>query len=118
MGRKSKLTPDIQQQIVTLLKEGHFVEVICKYIGVSYVTYYEWIKKGEAQSSGKYTDFVKAIQEAESKAEMILLSKVDDPKYVLERRFGKRWGKKVEVSGDQDNPIHISVNFIAPKEVK
>ena len=114
MGRKSKLTPELQQEIIHRLVEGHFIEIICKANHIADSSYYEWLKKGEKQTSGKYHDFWEAIQEAEAKAEMNLFDKVDDPKWVLERRFGKRWAKKdkVEVTGEDGKELTIQVQYV------
>lgn len=47
-GRKSKLTPTLQKQIVKLLQQGNSVEDVCSQIGISDRTYYNWRERGEA----------------------------------------------------------------------
>jgi transposase len=46
-GRPSKLTPELQAEIILLLKAGNFVETACNNVGINKSTFYDWIKKGE-----------------------------------------------------------------------
>lgn len=47
-GRKSKLTPALQKQIVKLLEQGNSVEDVCSQVGITDRTYYNWREKGES----------------------------------------------------------------------
>lgn len=47
-GRKSKLTPALQKQIVKLLEQGNSVEDVCSQIDITDRTYYNWRERGEA----------------------------------------------------------------------
>lgn len=46
-GRKSKLTPALQKQIVKLLEQGNSVEDVCSQIDITDRTYYNWRERGE-----------------------------------------------------------------------
>ena len=47
MGRKTKLTPEIQETICNWLKLGYYQEDAAVMVGISPSTYYEWMKRGE-----------------------------------------------------------------------
>lgn len=47
MGRKLKLTPELQEQIVDALAAGAYASTACEYVGLSEATYYRWLQLGE-----------------------------------------------------------------------
>lgn len=59
VGRKSKLTPELQQEIVDNLTLGCTVRDVCELAGISQETYFQWVKKPE---------FSEAITQAQAKA--------------------------------------------------
>lgn len=70
MGRKSKLTPEVQQKIVTTLLQGGTASMSYRLAGVSRDTYYGWLSRGKGQNQGIYWDFARAVEEAEAAAQM------------------------------------------------
>jgi hypothetical protein len=46
-GRKTKLTPELQEQLVDALAAGAYAETACDYVGISTTTYYRWLQLGE-----------------------------------------------------------------------
>lgn len=48
-GRKSKLSEDIQNTIVTAIRAGNYVETAAEFAGISKTTFYEWKRRGEAR---------------------------------------------------------------------
>jgi IS30 family transposase len=52
-GRPSKLTPELQAEIILLIKMGNFVEVVCETVGINKSTFYDWIKKGKNSNHPK-----------------------------------------------------------------
>ncbi|MDP3065449.1 MAG: IS630 transposase-related protein [Methanobacteriaceae archaeon] len=50
MGRPTKLTQEIQDEIVEYLKTGNYVETACQLAGIATSTYYEWLKKADKSS--------------------------------------------------------------------
>ena len=69
-GRKGRLTLSRQKKICEAIRAGNFLSVAVKYAGVCKATVYGWINKGEAAKSGRYFEFVNALRQAESEAEM------------------------------------------------
>jgi len=104
-GRPSKLTPELQQKLVDAIRTGNYYSAACAYAGVSYKVFRDWMIRGEAQESGKYCDFRKAITRAESEAEVrtVALWQKAIPEdwraaqMFLERRHPDRWGKREKV---------------------
>ena len=48
-GRKSKLSEDIQNTIVTAIKGRKLRETAVEFAGISKTTFYEWKRRGEAR---------------------------------------------------------------------
>lgn len=124
MGRKTILNPQLQSRIVEGLRLGNYVEDVCKAVGISKQTYYDWRKKGENGES-PYVEFLDAVEEAEADAITDALETVKFAAKVnkdwraaawfLERRHAK-WAKqeKVEVAGNV--PIEIEIKW--PDEIR
>lgn len=115
-GRPTKLTPEIQQQIVALLRNGNYVETVCDYVGISKETFYDWLRRGEVggQRNTIYVEFSDAAKKAISAAETVALSEIrqgvdnwQSRAWFLERRHRERWGNKqaVEHTGKDGGPI-------------
>lgn len=117
MGRPTKLTPEVQQRIVQAIQMGATYELACKYGGVSYDAFNEWRNKGDAASTGVYRQFCDAINDAEGKAAVSWLAKIEKAAtdgawqaaaWKLERRYPHDYGKQVqEISGPNGNPVPI-----------
>jgi transposase len=114
VGRPTKFTKEVQDQLYQLIKEGNYFDTSCKIAGISYSTFREWIIKGEQDGKGKFFDFSEAIKKAEAEAEakrveMILKAgMIQDWKanaWYLERKYPDRWGKvdRLEASVKSEN---------------
>jgi transposase-like protein len=49
-GRKTKLSPALQRQIIKLLKQGNTVEDVCNQVDISKTSFYAWRARGEVIS--------------------------------------------------------------------
>jgi transposase len=111
-GRPTKLTPEVQERIVTALRAGNYRETASRHAGISYMTFRRWEMKGEAVKSRKFCEFCEAIKKAEADAEvrdLELISKAAEEQWQaaawkLERKYPQRWGRrdatKLELSGE------------------
>jgi len=64
MGRKTKLTPEIQETICNWLKLGYYQEDAAIMAGIAPSTYYDWLKKGAEEDSRQ--DEIKALGDENS----------------------------------------------------
>ena len=67
MGRRSKLTPEIIEEIAGYISEGLMDKDAFALADVSKSKFYEWLKKGEEQRSGNFRDFSDAVKNARIK---------------------------------------------------
>ena len=103
LGRRCKLTPELQEKVCDVIRKGNYIEVACGYVGINAATYYNWMKKGRAEKSGKFLDFLNAVKKAEESAEVMYLDEIRKASstswqaaaWYLERKYPDRWGRKL-----------------------
>ena len=109
--RPTKLTPEVQDEILTNIKLGMHIEPACLAANITEQTYYNWLKWGKEQTEGIYHDFFESLKIAQGFAEKYHLEQLDCEEkgwqrhaWVLERRFRDRWGRaeKLEIT-NKDN---------------
>ena len=64
MGRKTKLTPEIQDTICNWLKLGYYQEDAAVMAGIAPSTFYDWLKKGAEEDSKQ--EQIKALGSGDS----------------------------------------------------
>jgi transposase len=112
-GRKTRLTPERQDRICTLVRAGHYKRTAAQQAGIEERTLYQWYAKGDPAHPlhrRKYAQFRQALDKAEAESEVVLLDtvlKTNDPRMALEvlkRRFPTRWGDRtrLEHTGETD----------------
>ena len=102
MGRPTKLNPARQERIVSAISEGCHYKTACALAGVSYDSFYDWMKRGKAATSGLHYEFYTAVKLAEAEAEVRLVSQwyAQTPTSweacarFLARRFPERWAPR------------------------
>src|SRR5437763_3094084 len=66
------LTPEVQQQIVALVRAGGFPHVAAVAAGVPVKTFEYWLRCGRAKKPQQlYRDFLEAIQQAQAQARLV-----------------------------------------------
>ena len=101
-GRKTKLTPELQDKIVSAIRAGNYAMVAAEYAGISTTTFYRWLQQGAEAKSGIYKDFRDAVKKAESDAEVravAIIQKHMEGNWqaamtYLERKHPNRWGRR------------------------
>jgi len=68
-GRPERLTDELQEDIVQLLRAGNYIETAASAAGVSKRSLYAWMRKGSRQKSGKYREFLHAVKKAMGEGE-------------------------------------------------
>ena len=126
-GRKTKLTPELQDKIEKALSAGNYVETACAYAGISVATFYNWLNEARKDDAEPiYVEFLEATERARAVSEMRNVQIVqnaamgDDDKdpdwraasWFLERAFPRKWGRqeRVELSGAEGGPINVNVD--------
>ena len=123
-GRPSKLTPELQAEIILLIKMGNFVETTCGTVGINKYTYYDWMKKGKNSNhpKNKYKKFQEAVEQAMAQSEardVALITKQSKyhwraAAWMLLRKHPDKWGKKkyedfdLDINKLDENPAIIS----------
>lgn len=100
-GRPSKLTPEIQRDIVDLVKTGNYFETAANACGIGNSTARRWLYDGARQKTGKYRRFRDAVVKAEAFAEASAVSRIRQhgakvwqaEAWYLERRMPRKWGR-------------------------
>jgi transposase-like protein len=126
-GAPTKLTPEVQAEIVRNLAGGCYIETACAVAGIGTSTYYRWMQWAE-EGLEPYAGFRDAVREAEHKAELRALAIImregeKDPKHLewwLERKFNDRWGRKdsikQEVTGTGGAPMQVIIRGFTDAE--
>lgn len=110
MGRRTKLTPEIQRIIVEGLGRGMWAKDAATLAGVGERTFYRWMQRGENEPGSIYGRFRQAIKEADAACQAQALAAVQRAAladtwqaaaWLLERRHGfvRRDRPEVRVGG-------------------
>jgi len=132
-GRKTLLTPERQQAIITMLEAGGYIDDACEAVGVDPSTYYKWLKRGkdeeERLNAGldpdpKHTlffEFFQAVRKANAEGVMSHILNIDHhakdgtwqaSAWILERKQPHKWGRRdrTEHTGEGGGPIQVNVS--------
>ncbi len=86
-GRKSKLTPDVEQQIVVYIRSGAFDWVAAQAAGIGRTTFYRWMQAGET-GEDPYGSFYTAVREARAVARVAAEMEVRNNNPLAWLRYG------------------------------
>lgn len=126
-GRKTLLNEELIEEAEKLLKEGHYVQTLCRYFGITEQTWYNWVNKGEqykdlteeekanTPNAYLYVDFFEAVKRGSARGEMDALNVIHEHSKVkwqaaawfLERRFRDRWGRVNQDEGGEQNKAQL-----------
>jgi transposase-like protein len=56
-GRRTKLTPEIQDRIYASLRAGNYACVAARLAGIAESTFYDWLEQGKRARSGRFSEF-------------------------------------------------------------
>ncbi len=108
-GPKLKLTPDVQEKIVSLLRAGNYVETAAACAGIHKDTFYEWMKRG-AKGEEPFAELAaavhKALADGEARDVAVIFQASKEQwqaaAWRLERRFPDKWSRndRVKVDGN------------------
>ena len=119
MGRKKKLTPEMQKNICNFIAHGIPLGHAANVAGISSTTFYDWYRKGENAKSGRYYDFYVAVEKAKSQAVALRLDNIrkagEDGNWQadawwLERIDPDNFAKKNFINMESEN-TNLNFNF-------
>ena len=111
-GRPSKaLDAKMVKALTDLLRAGAMIDAACAAVGISRTSFFDWMKRGQADKSGIYNDFADAVKKALADAENSLVAGIRNAgttqwqamAWLLERRFRERWSR--DLPGSETRPI-------------
>ena len=122
MARKSKLTEELIQEAHDLVAEGNYIKDVYPIFGIGEVTWYRWLREGEAAKSGLKRQFWQAIKKAEKEAIIknvgIIQKAAEEGNWQaaawwLERKYFQDWGRKdkVDLASDKDG-FKIIIEYV------
>lgn len=128
-GRPTKLTAELQEEMVSIIRGGNYVETACAFVGITKETFYQWLRRAAKErerlsknprfrmkeSEAIYVEFSDAIKKAQSQAEIrdvLIIGKAAEHTWQaaawrLERKFPAKWGRgrREDDELDQGGPI-------------
>lgn len=130
MARTSKLTPELQAQIVKDVSLGVTFRDAALAAGVEEATFYNWMKWGKEQKKGLYFEFFKSVRSAESVARknftLVITKAAQDNDWRAALEYLKRhdrttWGDNVDVTAQntdaEPSRVFIPADMLAPSFV-
>ena len=98
MPRQTKLTPDLQERILNMIRLGNYRNVAAQAVGIAPETFSRWMSRPH----DPYRQFRQAVEQAEAMAEVSMVALIakaarDDPKYALQylaRKAPERWAQR------------------------
>lgn len=120
MGRPTKLTPELQADLVRALASGAYIEAACQYVGIPPQTYYRWMANGaEDDAPDNYREFREAVEKARSAVTLRMAGRVlaaaDDGTWQagawwLERSHPDQYGRRTNLAGPNGGAIEVKTD--------
>ena len=132
MGRHTKLTPQIQKEICDTIRATGCKRDAALLAGITEGTLYNWVNRGKQAKSGKYLEFLKAIEKAELQFKNSLVASIrksgrGDPErgikpqwqanaWLLERMYPEEFAerKRIDVGNADGKPFRIEEIYVLP----
>lgn len=114
MGRPTKLTPELQAQIVKDIGDGAYDWIAAQAAGIAPSTFWRWMQLGE-KGNHTYSEFCKEVKQARAKARVKAEAKVFKSNPFAWLRYGPGrdrpgepgWTDSVELNGSEERPLHV-----------
>jgi hypothetical protein len=118
-GRPTKLTPELTQLICENIELGLSYDLSSQAVGISRVTFSDWMKNGAAGTEERFIDFYNAVKAAEATCAKNCLTRIRSQAesgslaadtWLLERRYHEDYGRKdnFNIKSKSEN---LNVNF-------
>ena len=120
MGRPTKLTPELQADLVRALASGAYIEAACTYVGIDDGTYRRWMAKGaEEDAPEEFRAFRVAVEKARSAVTLRMAGRIlaaaDDGTWQagawwLERSHPDQYGRRTNLAGPNGGAIEVKTD--------
>jgi len=117
MGRPTKLTPELQAELIRAIGSGAFIEAACDYVGIDPGTYHRWMTKGAEEDAPEvYREFREAVKKARAAVALLMAGRIlaaaDDGTWQagawwLERSHPDQYGRRTNLAGPNGGAIEI-----------
>ena len=118
MPRPSKFNPARAARVLAAIADGNHKHVAARLAGVHPETVSNWLKRGEAASTGVFAEFFDGFTRAEAAAEAKAIRAWQEAisqdwraaRDFLARRFPERWAdrSRVELTGRDGGPVRTA----------
>ena len=128
-GHPTKLTPAVQEKILTALVSGNYRNVAAQWADIAPETFSRWMERGEKEPESPYGLFRQAVLKAEARAHVravnrILKAAEKDAKHAqwwLARKYPKEWAEKPRVQvegvpGGAPIPVEVVLRDVTTEE--
>jgi transposase len=114
MARPTKLTPEVQEIIVSALKLGASKKKACQYAGITEKSFYEWLQRAERDEQ-PYREFSEQIEKAEADHYVRALAQIETAArsgtwqasaWKLERKYPEEWGRTIQEQKVTGHVVH------------
>ena len=125
-GRRAKLTPELQHQILSFVRAGSYDWIAAEAAGISKTTFYRWMRQGEDAGSGIYHDFRQEVRQARAQARVAAEAEVrrDNPLAWLRYGPGRErpgepgWTESREILGQDGGPVKITLDLGGSRQLE
>lgn len=125
---KTKLNPTIKKQIGDNITLGMPLKFAAEAAGISEVTFYNWMNRGESESKGQFFEFHEYIKECQSKAVQLHLKLITKAAtegawqasaWILERRHPEEFGRreKIEMDANLKHSGELDLNTLTDEQL-
>lgn len=124
-SNEHKLTPELFDTFVRLVKMGNYYIACCNAVGIRYETFRSWMKMGDASPDPEniYRLFYLAVREADAYAEVYAVSAWKKhfhhdyraARDFLARRYPSRWAEQQRITVAVDNELQRMLEALQGK---
>lgn len=125
---KTKLNPTIQKQIGDNITLGMPLKYAAESVGISEVTFYNWLKKGKTESKGKFFEFAEHVNACKAKAIQLHLKLITKAAsegswqasaWILERRHPEEFGRKdrLELDANMKHSGEVNLHTLSDEDL-
>ena len=115
---KLKLNEQLITQACEHIRNGVPQKYVAQYLGISEHTWYEWLKHGEEQKKGIYSQFKQSVKKAQAEAiaknvqliQKAAITNWQAAAWWLERRYPKEFGRKDRMDMSSNDGIRIIID--------